>query len=114
MVKKPYVPNRGDIVWVDLNPTLGREQAKTRPAIIVSPRSYNQKTGLALMCPVTSVQKEYPFEVMIKTSKVTGVILSDHIRSLDWRARNVTFIVKAKPALTQEVQTMLKLLIEST
>ncbi|MFT5037206.1 MAG: mRNA interferase MazF [Candidatus Azotimanducaceae bacterium] len=111
MVKKLYIPDKGDLVWVDFNPTKGREQAKVRPAIVVSPKAYNQKTNLAIMCPVTSVQKGYPFEVEIKDKKVSGVILSDHARSLDWKARNTKFIVKAKPTVIRAVQSKLLLLI---
>ena len=111
MVKKLYVPDRGDVVWVDFNPAKGREQAKTRPAIVISPKSYNQKTGLAIMCPVTSVKKGYPFEVVVKDKKVFGVILSDHLRSLDWQERNTKFIAKSKSGVIQEVQEKLLLLI---
>ena len=111
MVKKGYVPDKGDVVWIDLNPTRGREQAKVRPAMVVSPKAYNQKTDLAIMCPITSVQKGYPFEVVIQDKKVTGVVLSDQVRSVDWKVRNVRFIAKAKPSVIQEVQTKLALLV---
>ena len=111
MVAKAYVPDRGDLVWIDLNPTKGREQAKVRPAIVVSPKKYNQRTNLALLCPITSVQKGYPFEVAVNHKQVSGVVLADHVRSLDWSARNVQYIAKAKPNVTQEVQTKLLLLI---
>jgi len=111
MVNKLYVPDRGDFVWVDFNPTRGKEQAKIRPAIVVSPKSYNQKTSLAIMCPITSVQKNYPFEVVVSDKKVSGVILSDHVRSLDWKTRNTKFIAKAKPGVITEVQTKLGLLV---
>lgn len=113
MVTKPYVPRRGDLVWIDLNPTRGHEQAKVRPAMVLSPKSYNQKTSMALMCPVTSVQKGYPFEVVLSTKKVQGVVLVDHVRSLDWKVRDTKFIVKAKPSEIDEVQTKLRLLTES-
>lgn len=111
MVAKNFVPDSGDLVWVDFNPTKGREQAKVRPAIVISPKSYNQKTSLAIMCPITSTQKRYPFEVVVKNKKVTGVILSDHVRSLDWRVRNVKFIAKARPNVITEVKQKLLLLI---
>lgn len=111
MVAKHYIPGRGDLVWFDLNPTKGREQAKTRPAIVLSPKSYNQKTNLALMCPITSVQKGYPFEVPVQTKKVSGVILADHVRSLDWQSRNTKYIAKAKPVALKEVRTKLSLLV---
>lgn len=113
MVTKNFVPDRGDLVWVDLSPTKGREQAKVRPAIVVSPKNYNQKTNLALMCPVTSVVKGYPFEVAVNDKKVSGVILADHVRSLDWKARNAKFIAKVKSKVMQEVQTKLLVLIEA-
>jgi len=113
MVDKNYIPDRGDLVWVDFNPTKGREQAKVRPAIVVSPKSYNQKTNLAIMCPITSIQKGYPFEVAMKDKKVSGVILSDHVRSLDWKARYTKFIAKAKPKVIAEVQAKLLLLLRT-
>ena len=111
MVARRYVPDRGDLVWIDLNPTRGREQAKVRPALVVSPKAYNQKTSLALMCPITSAEKGYPFEVVLSTKKVAGVVLADHIRSLDWNARKAKFISKAKPAELAEVQQKLSLLL---
>ena len=111
MVVKLYVPDRGDIVWVDFNPTKGREQSKVRPAIVLSPRTYNQKTNLSIMCPITSVVKGYPFEVIVSSKEIEGVILSDHARSLDWKARNAKFIVKAKPKVLREVLQKLNLLI---
>ena len=111
MVNTAYIPDARDIVWVDLNPTKGREQAKRRPAIVVSARSYNKKTSLALLCPITSMQKGYPFEVLIKTKEIGGVVLSDHVRSLDWRARKVKFITKASAKVLEEVRDKLGLLV---
>lgn len=83
-----------DIVWIDFNPTRGHEQAHVRPALILSPKEYNRKTSLVILCPITSHEKGYPFEVAVRGKKVDGVVLSDHIRSVDWRVRNVTFIEK--------------------
>ena len=83
-----YVPERGDIVWLSFQPQAGREQAGRRPALVLSPAAYNAKVGLALFCPITSRVKGYPFEVSIPPGlAVGGVVLSDQIRSLDWRAR---------------------------
>lgn len=83
-----YVPERGDIVWLQFAPQAGHEQAGRRPALVVSPRSYNGKVGLALFCPITSQVKGYPFEVMLAPGgKTAGAILSDQLKSLDWRAR---------------------------
>lgn len=113
MVAKTYTPDRGDLVWVDFNPTKGREQAKLRPAIVISPRAYNQKVGLALMCPITSAEKGYPFEVKVNDKNIFGVILADHVRSLDWKARNAKFITKARPKVVTEVLTKILLLVGS-
>lgn len=83
-----YAPDRGDVVWISLNPRAGHEQAGRRPALVVSPLAYNRKVGLALMCPVTSQVKGYPFEVMVPAGfGVSGAILADQVRSLDWRER---------------------------
>jgi mRNA interferase MazF len=88
-----YVPQCGDIVWVTLNPQAGHEQAGRRPAVALSPQSYNQKTGLAIFCPITSQVKGYPFEVLLPEGlPVAGAILSDQVKSLDWRARNTELV----------------------
>ena len=80
-----YIPKRGDVVWISFNPQAGHEQAGRRPAVILSPRAYNGKVGLAIMCPITNQSKGYPFEVALpKEAKVSGVILADQVKSLDW------------------------------
>lgn len=100
MKSRAYVPRCGDVVWITLNPQEGREQAGRRPAIVVSPQSYNAKVGLAILCPVTSQIKGYPFEVLIPPGlPVTGAVLSDQVKSLDWRARKAELIC-ALPAET--------------
>ena len=104
VARSTYIPERGDLVWVDFNPQRGHEQAHKRPAVVLSPKLYNEKSSLALMCPLTTHAKGYPFEVVLDTGKIAGVILSDQVRSLDWRARHVTFIQKLKPATLAEVQ----------
>lgn len=84
-----YVPGVGDIVFLSFDPQRGRKQAGRRPALVLSPRDYNEKTSLVLCCPIASRAKGYPFEVIIQNNPdVTGVVLSDHIKSLDWRSRN--------------------------
>jgi mRNA interferase MazF len=90
-----YVPQRGDVVWLDFHPQSGHEQTGRRPGIVISPREYNRKTGLAIFCPITSRSKGYPFEVAVAAdSPVSGVVLTDQLRDLDWRARNVKFIAR--------------------
>jgi mRNA interferase MazF len=90
---RAYVPQCGDVVWITLNPQAGHEQAGRRPAAVLSPQSYNGKTGLAILCPVTNQVKGYPFEVLIPAGlPVAGAILSDQVKSLDWRARNAELV----------------------
>ena len=98
-----YIPNRGDLVWINFNLQSGHEQAGRRPALILSPSSYNSKVGLAILCPITSKIKGYPFEVNIPEKlEINGVILSDQIKSLDWKIRKAAFICKLpKSALTE-------------
>ena len=98
-----YIPDRGDIVWIQMRPQSGREQAGHRPAFIVSPKAYNGKVGLALMCPITSKEKGYPFEVAVGGKTVQGVVLSDQVKSLDWKARGARFEEKVGRAITEEV-----------
>jgi mRNA interferase MazF len=107
-----YVPDSGDIVWIMLNPQAGHEQAGHRPALVLSPKAYNGKVGLALLCPITSQLKGYPFEVLIPEGlDVKGVILSDQVKSLDWKARKAEFSCKIPPEKFNEVVNKLSALI---
>jgi len=95
MLEVDYVPNRGDIIWLDFNPQIGSEQKGRRPALVISPLTYNKKVGLVIVMPITSQVKNYPFETQIPNVNLTnGVILTDQIKSLDWRKRNSIFIEK--------------------
>jgi mRNA interferase MazF len=98
-----YVPARGDLIWLSFNPQAGHEQAGHRPAVVISPGAYNRRVGLALCCPVTSQVKGYPFEVVLPQGLgVEGAILSDQIKSLDWRVRNARRIGRVPPDVLQE------------
>lgn len=111
MVNEKYIPDRGDIVWLNFTPQSGHEQMGKRPAIVISPKKYNLKTNLALFCPITSKIKNYPFEVKIIQNEIHGVILSDQIKSLDWKERNVNFILKSTKEVLEEVINKVLLLI---
>lgn len=89
VIEQNCAPERGDVVWIALHPQAGREQAGRRPAVVLSPRAYNARVGLAICCPITNQIKGYPFEVRIPAGlPVAGVILADQVKSLDWRARD--------------------------
>jgi mRNA interferase MazF len=109
---RAYVPRCGDVVWITLNPQAGHEEAGRRPAVVISPQSYNGKVGLAIFCPVTSQIKGYPFEVLIPAGlPVAGAILSDQLKSLDWRARNAELICALPTETISEVLQKLATLL---
>lgn len=99
-----FVPDRGDAIWLNFTPQAGHEQAGHRPALVLSPASYNRKAGLALLCPITSQVKGYPFEVQLTgTTEVHGVVLADQVKNLDWRERDAEFSEEVPEAVIQEV-----------
>jgi mRNA interferase MazF len=101
---REYVPERGDVVWINLDPQEGREQAGRRPALVLSAARYNRRVGLAVVCPITSQVKGYSFEVAVpEGEKVSGVILSDQVKSLDWRRRQSSFICSLSDEVVFEV-----------
>ena len=108
-----YVPSRGDLIWLQFNPQAGHEQAGHRPAVVISPSSYNRRVGLALCCPVTSQVKGYPFEVLLPPGlSVEGAILSDQIKSLDWRVRKARRIGNLPAEVLQETVGKILALVE--
>jgi mRNA interferase MazF len=105
-------PDRGDAVWITLNPQAGHEQAGRRPALVLSPVAYNRKVGLAVLCPITNQIKGYPFEVVIPHGlKVTGAILSDQVKNLDWKAREAKLICRLPQTVTNETLGKLNTLL---
>ena len=106
-----FVPDRGDIVWLDFDPQAGYEQAGRRPALVLTPKAYNSKAGLALICPITSKVKGYPFEVAVNGKKIGGVVLSDQVRSLDWAARKAERISAVDEDTMAEVLAKIAALI---
>jgi mRNA interferase MazF len=110
--QKNYVPERGDIVYLGFDPTKGREQRGYRPALVMSPAIYNAKSSLALMMPITSKRKGYPFEVALPEGLTTkGVILVDQVKCLDWQVRNVKFVEAVPDKLIAEVQARIEPLL---
>ena len=111
MVRPSYVPSSGDLVWLDFDPQKGREQGGRRPALVLSPQGYNRATGLAVVCPITSRIKGYPFEVTITGKAIRGVVLSDHLKNLDWQRRKATFIEEASKSVVLDVVAKLDTLL---
>lgn len=113
MVEGHYVPGRGDIVWLTFTPRVGHERPGRRPALVMSPSAYNDKTSLALLCPITSKVKGYPFEVTLPVKgKIAGVVLSDQVKNVDWRARRAEFAAQAPEKVVSEVLGKLAVLLE--
>jgi len=108
----PYVPERGDIVWLQFDPQAGHEQAGHRPALVLSPATYNGRRGMMLCCPITSQVKGYPFEVGIVGLNAQGVVLADQIKCLDWRVRRAKKKGKASPLVVRETLNKLSTLLE--
>lgn len=116
MKRKPrnYIPDRGDFVWISLHPTPGHEQTGRRQALVISPKSYNRKTGLCVLCPATRQAKGYAFEVAIASGDGgSGVVLADHMRNVDWKTRNIQFIHCVSDSELAEVVAKIEALLVS-
>jgi mRNA interferase MazF len=112
MVTRRYVPDAADLVWLTFDPQAGHEQRGRRPALILSPRSYNAKARLAIACPITSQVKGYPFEVALPADgTIRGVVLADHVKNLDWQARRVEFAERAPSEVVTDVRERLRVLL---
>lgn len=106
-----YLPERGDLIWLDFDPQAGHEQAGRRPALVLSPKTYHRRSRLAIVCPITSRIKAYPFEVPISGLDRPSAVLADQVRSLDLAARQVKFIAKADAQTVQTVSRLAAALI---
>lgn len=106
-----YIPECGDIVWLEFDPQSGNEHKGTRPALVLSPKIYNQKSGLCVFVPITSKIKGYPFEIILNGEVIQGAILSDQVRSLDYRSRKARFCEKINEKTLQKVREKISLLI---
>ena len=114
-MKRGWVPDRGDAIWLDLDPEGGREQSGRRPAVVLSPAAYNSKAGLILACPITSRVKGYPFETLLPEGlPIAGAVLSDHLRSLDWHSRRAEFICRLPDDAILDVLAKVRALIDPT
>lgn len=110
MVRR-YVPSAGDLIWLDFDPQAGREQAKRRPALVLTDLSYNRASGLAVVCPLTSQRKPYPFALPVTIDRVEGAVLVDHLKSIDWEARKASFHSKIDEALLSKVRAYIAVLL---
>jgi mRNA interferase MazF len=111
--KGAYCPDAGDIIRINFDPQAGREQAGPRPALVLSPRNYNERTRLCVLCPITNQVKGYPFEVpMPNGHQVTGAVLADHVKSLSWEQRGAEFICRAPDGLIDHVKAKIRALIQ--
>ena len=109
-----YCPKRGDVVWISFNPQAGHEQAGYRPALILSPESYNFKVGLVILCPLTSRIKGYPFEVRLPEGlKVSGAVLADQVKSMDWRARKASVLCRVPEPIVREALNKVGTLLDA-
>ena len=106
-----YVPEAGDIIMLDFDPQAGREQAKRRPALVITDRRYNQASGLAVVCPLTSQRKPYPFALPTTLDQIEGAVLVDQLKSLDWSSRKAEFHSRAETGLLSKVRTYLAVLL---
>lgn len=110
---KRYVPERGDVVWLQFDPQAGHEQAGKRPALVLSPAAYNGRVGLALLCPITSQRKGYPFEVQLPPGlRIQGVVLADQVKSLDWRIRRAERADSVPQPVLDEAVAKIRVLLE--
>ena len=111
-MRRRYVPSHGDLVWLDLSPQVGHEQGGRRPALALSPREYNRVSGLGMFCPITSRSKGYPFEVALPPElKVTGAVLTDQLKSVDWGGRTAEYICAAPQDVIDKVLAKIAVLL---
>jgi mRNA interferase MazF len=106
-----YVPEAGDIAWLNFDPQLGHEQGRRRPALVLTDQRFNRASGLVIVCPLTSKRKSHPFSLPVIVDKVEGAVLVDHIKSMDWQARNISFHSKGDPALLAKTRTYISILL---
>lgn len=112
MVNKKYNPEKGDLVWVNFDPIKGHEQGGKRPALVISNDYYNKNSSLLLACPITSKDNKFPFNLEVKTKKIKGYVLVNHIKSIDYKARKVKKIDKISKKSLAEVLELIKLILE--
>lgn len=106
-----YVPQAGDIVWLNFDPQAGREQGRRRPALVLTDEAYNRASGLAVVCPLTSKRKAYPFALPVMVDQGEGAVLVDHLKSIDWQVRSATFHSKADPKTLAKVRAYIAVLL---
>ena len=106
-----YVPEAGDIAWLNFDPQAGHEQGRRRPALVLTDQRFNRASGLVIVCPLTSKRKPHPFALPVTVDRVEGAVLGDHLKSMDWQARNIAFHSKADPALLSKTRSYISVLL---
>ena len=114
MSRPVYIPSSSDIIWLELDPRTGHEQSGRRPCLVLSERTYTERTGLAVVCPITSQAKGLPFEILLEATKTAGAVLPIHVRSVDIRARYARFIEQAPTSVTQRTRDFVRVIIGAT
>jgi mRNA interferase MazF len=107
-----YIPSKGDIVTLDFDPQSGHEQKGRRPALIMSNKIFNAHLGLAFACPITSTKRNSPFHVYIKTDNISGYVMSEQIKSIDYKTRKIKFIEKVDSEILEDVEAIIKAIME--
>lgn len=107
-----YIPQKGDLVWMDFDPTIGREQKGLRPAIVVSQNIFNKNSSLVYVCPITSVAKNYPYRIKISTENIVGYVMTEHLKSIDWQGRKLKFVEKAPLEIIESIKNCIDAIID--
>ena len=112
MARKPYLPERGDLAWINFEPQAGREQAKNRPGLILTEWEFNESTGLVIACPVTRTERSYGSRVPLSGTATQGFVMVEQVKSVDWRARGAAFIETAPGTVLDEVKQVLAAILD--
>ena len=112
MTRQPYLPDRGDLAWINFEPQAGREQSKNRPGLVLTEREFNLATGLVIACPITRTDRPYGSRVRLSNTATQGFVMVEQVKSIDWRARGAAFIEAAPRAVLDDVKHVLGVILD--